>query len=474
MDEKNLNTNEITSDNELPYIEGMLEDAYIGNIEDVHEYHADNEFILKGYRIHFLTVPRILKSLFMVHNESFNIWSHLLGFLTAVFLLIFSLITLHKYRLLYKNEVESSKFNEMIDISVQLHNEYFDKKTNVLNINSYDGTSYTLVSEDHDSMVSYSNKINDYNLSDLNDDISDIYNFALNNKILCLSCIDDAQSLLEKLDTNIIQYVNKYIKESRSSVYFDGTCKADTFSRANNFTCVCNDFESKLYNFIKDEKDKNKQLAQYASDNQDNSRVLARWPLVVFFIGGMFCLGFSAIFHLFSAHDKTVKRIFNRLDYAGISLLIVGSCYPPYYYYFYCNFNYAIGYLSFMTIFGLVIFGVSLSNHFDKPEYLKLKGGLFLLLGISAGIALVHIDQFPDSIGTFEGKLSIRNYYIGGLCYIVGAVIYILRVPERFKPGIFDYIGNSHNIFHLFVLAGFGLHYEGGIKSYNYRLNYSC
>ncbi len=132
------------------------------------------------------------------------------------------------------------------------------------------------------------------------------------------------------------------------------------------------------------------------------------------------------------------------------------------------------GYLIFISSFGVIIFAIMLIPQFDKPQFLKLKGGLFLLFGISAGIAIVQFDFFPDSIGSFPNLPSLLTFYLGGLFYIVGAVIYILRIPERFKPGLFDYIGNSHNIFHLFVLLGVACHYDGCIKSYNYRLNNTC
>jgi len=39
---------------------------------------------LTGYRINFNTFPRILRSLFMLHNESVNVWSHLLGVLLFI------------------------------------------------------------------------------------------------------------------------------------------------------------------------------------------------------------------------------------------------------------------------------------------------------------------------------------------------------------------------------------------------------
>ena len=39
--------------------------------------------------------------------------------------------------------------------------------------------------------------------------------------------------------------------------------------------------------------------------------------------------------------------------------------------------------------------------------------------------------------------------------YALGVFFYLTKVPERFmKPGIVDYCGHSHNIFHCLVLLG--------------------
>jgi len=35
-------------------------------------------------------------------------------------------------------------------------------------------------------------------------------------------------------------------------------------------------------------------------------------------------------------------------------------------------------------------------------------------------------------------------FAIGGAIYVAGATIYILRIPERCKPGKFDICGASH------------------------------
>jgi hypothetical protein len=51
----------------------------IGTYEQADEYLRDNEFIHKGYRINYQTFWLVMKSLFMCHNETVNIWTHLLG-----------------------------------------------------------------------------------------------------------------------------------------------------------------------------------------------------------------------------------------------------------------------------------------------------------------------------------------------------------------------------------------------------------
>lgn len=52
---------------------------HIGNMDEAPDWLIDNHFILTGYRINFTTPKLTLKSLFICHNESTNIWSHLSG-----------------------------------------------------------------------------------------------------------------------------------------------------------------------------------------------------------------------------------------------------------------------------------------------------------------------------------------------------------------------------------------------------------
>lgn len=56
----------------------------------------------------------------------------------------------------------------------------------------------------------------------------------------------------------------------------------------------------------------------------------------------------------------------------------------------------------------------------------------------------------------------------GGALYVVGACLYMARIPERFSPGTFDYIGASHQIFHILILLAAFSHYVCIRRAYTF------
>ena len=64
----------------------MMINKTVVNIEKAPSWMVDNKFLKRGYRINLNTFSTTLKSLFMKHNELMNVWTHLIG--TIVFLAI--------------------------------------------------------------------------------------------------------------------------------------------------------------------------------------------------------------------------------------------------------------------------------------------------------------------------------------------------------------------------------------------------
>lgn len=48
----------------------------------------DNEFLQTGYRVNYYKKRDILKSLFQAHNETLNIWTHLIGALLFIWFIV--------------------------------------------------------------------------------------------------------------------------------------------------------------------------------------------------------------------------------------------------------------------------------------------------------------------------------------------------------------------------------------------------
>ncbi|PAA76042.1 hypothetical protein BOX15_Mlig021230g1, partial [Macrostomum lignano] len=188
-----------------------------------------------------------------------------------------------------------------------------------------------------------------------------------------------------------------------------------------------------------------------------------------FFLGAVLCMGFSFIFHTVYCHSERVGRLFNKLDYCGIALLTMGSFVPWLYYSFYCQLSPKIIYLSLISVLGTTAIVVSMFDKFAAPQYRPLRAGVFIALGLSGVIPALHyviLEGFYSAIY----HASMGWLVLMALLYITGAVIYAVRFPERLFPGKFDLWFQSHQIFHVFVVAAAFVHFHGISEIANYRL----
>ena len=111
-------------------------------------------------------------------------------------------------------------------------------------------------------------------------------------------------------------------------------------------------------------------------------------------------------------------------------------------------------YLSFITTFSVACFIYSFKKDFAEPKNRKLRGGLYLTLGISAGVPVIHLAFFSSTIGGLENYISYFWWMFGGISYIAGAVIYIMRFPERWCKGWFDNFVRLDYLLYLYIIIG--------------------
>lgn len=197
-----------------------------------------------------------------------------------------------------------------------------------------------------------------------------------------------------------------------------------------------------------------------------------RWPFFVFMGGSMFCLLASAVCHLFTCHSEPLAIFLMRIDYAGIATMIATSFFPPIYYVFQCEPIWQWIYLITISMMGMITLGVLFAPSLQSGKYRPFRALLFMSMGVSGLIPAIHgvMMNWNEPLC----PLTVAHEGVMAGCYAIGAMIYVTRIPERWKPGVFDLGGHSHSVFHILVIAGAYAHYRAALLFLEWRDSTGC
>lgn len=120
--------------------EEAADEPIVGKIHDAPEFLRDNEYIHNGYRINFNSYWNIFKSLFVLHNEFVNVWSHILGAIFVILLIFYTSLYIqsHKTQIIEAFDTRWEQFNE----DWKQHSTYFQNFTGELKSTLEGGTVY--------------------------------------------------------------------------------------------------------------------------------------------------------------------------------------------------------------------------------------------------------------------------------------------------------------------------------------------
>lgn len=161
---------------------------------------------------------------------------------------------------------------------------------------------------------------------------------------------------------------------------------------------------------------------------------------IVFGISLMLLYGASTIYHTIKTTPKNSEML-RRIDHAMIFVLIAGSYTPI------CltALNGETGFTMLAIIWGLTVAGIIVKMcWWTAPRWLST--GLYVGMG---WLALVIFVPLKNAVGANGMNVLI----LGGLAYTAGAVIYVLK-----KPNLNLKHFGFHEIFHVFVMMGSGIH----------------
>ena len=158
--------------------------------------------------------------------------------------------------------------------------------------------------------------------------------------------------------------------------------------------------------------------------------------LALFTFCMVFLFSMSGVFHLLDPRGSA-RLVLQRLDYAGIWVMIAGTFTPIHTILFRGVWRWGV----LLGVWLVAIVGLVLQVVFfkDFPEWLALT--LFLGLG---WVGLISMLRFSVK---FRGSASIKLMVAGAVLYSLGAIIDFMRGPVLW-PGIFG----AHEMFHVFVM----------------------
>jgi hemolysin III len=149
----------------------------------------------------------------------------------------------------------------------------------------------------------------------------------------------------------------------------------------------------------------------------------------------------SALYHSVPWPPRWKVRL-QRLDHTMILFLVAGT-YTP------LAVNVLSGRWRVVTLG--VVWGLALLGMAQKIAFPRVRAWFTLVLALGMGwFAVVPLAELADRLA-FPALLLIA---LGGLAYMIGAVVYASRRPRLF-PRIFSH----HELFHVFVVIGSAFHF---------------
>jgi adiponectin receptor len=203
-----------------------------------------------------------------------------------------------------------------------------------------------------------------------------------------------------------------------------------------------------------------------ASSTSSNKPYL--FPLLIFLAASSLCFSLSATFHTLRSHSYTVHHFWGRMDLLGICILAVGAGFSSTHFAFYCETDLGSRYRYLNLASGLIAAMMLFDTGGGGVKMRRLRGSVFAALAVSALGPVGHFVLVSGWEAACK-RIGVQWYLAELAVMVVGVVVFVARVPERWSPGRFDIWGHSHQLFHFCALIGAGFHFVALLFGYRYR-----
>eukprot|EP01097_Dermamoeba_algensis_P003212 TRINITY_DN2285_c0_g4_i1.p1 TRINITY_DN2285_c0_g4~~TRINITY_DN2285_c0_g4_i1.p1 ORF type:complete len:376 (-),score=48.70 TRINITY_DN2285_c0_g4_i1:123-1250(-) len=347
-----------------------------------HAYSVE-PYILGHYRTDY-SVVNCLRSLFQFHNETWNIWTHLLGALFFFWLLFYTWSLMPEITTVYT--LNANKFS--VETEACLHPSFCEPESLLERFTHavFRPFCYTI-----------------RNILQNNLTRESVFNIPKDRILLSIEKASEKDSLSPREAQSLIQH-------ERSAI---------------------------VHTLFTPE--------------------LPKWPIYVYILTAAYTMLASSFLHLFGCSSELLHDVLSKLDHSGISILIAGSFVGALYY----QATLGVWRLVYITVILLCSIGAAVLTivpYFANKRFRVIRTVMFIGMGLLGVFPCAHQAV---RFGPFHPVYFVPFLFIllMAFLYILGAVIYATRVPERWSPGRYDLWFSSHQIWHVFVFLAALSHY---------------
>jgi adiponectin receptor len=397
----------------------------VDHVKENAPLHSHYKYIRRGYRAG-LNVKETIWSAFQLHNETVNVWLHLIGALVMVVLMVSLSSNVHRVQGLTKVGV----YNSLADASHRFEKNFEDFYSTLGEISPRDKL--------HEAREKFR----------------------------------DAKGL--------------FYDAAKSSSEAAHQRALDMSLRIKEASAVMMEYASEKKNLAHEKMAAlNSHMKEILANNMpenlfvDRMNELPSWPLFFFMVSATYCMTMSAMYHLFTSLSEEMMLRFQGLDLAGISFLICGSMVPMIYYSF-CSVFWRQFYLLTFGALSSLTFSFSFVDYgkifnLDSHRYRLLRTAGFICSGAFALFPVLHLAYNDYFFNIPVAWRQLGNMIMEGFLYLIGALAYLYSFPEAFfKSGRFDYFFASHQLWHLVILLASMIHYYSAIEMYEWRRTNEC
>ncbi|XP_034018572.1 membrane progestin receptor beta [Thalassophryne amazonica] len=181
---------------------------------------------------------------------------------------------------------------------------------------------------------------------------------------------------------------------------------------------------------------------------------VASLPLCISMVSSLTYLFFSVAAHLLQSHSEHAHYFFFFMDYVGVAAYQYGCSLGHYFYTSEPAWRETIGmlflpgaaFLAWLTCAGCCFAKLRYRRPypFERKIYQLIPATLAYMLDISP------VAHFLFT-GSWAKEPSLPFHALQIVSFLLSAIFFSCPIPERFFPGCCDFVGQGHQIFHLFL-----------------------